>query len=102
VWKKRISYSCRKKVADKRLRIKGRFISKAEAVNLRESEKSKIVVKEEVKGDLNINGNENNKKKEETPVNNPSAPNQEAIGQINKKADSKPVFSILPNTPEQI
>lgn len=27
-WKKKISYDCRKKVADARLRIKGRFISK--------------------------------------------------------------------------
>lgn len=28
VWKKRINYSCRKKVADKRMRVKGRFVSK--------------------------------------------------------------------------
>ena len=31
VWGKRINYNCRKKVADKRVRIKGRFVSKAEA-----------------------------------------------------------------------
>ena len=29
---KRISYDCRKKVADKRLRIKGRFVTKEQAV----------------------------------------------------------------------
>lgn len=34
VWEKRISYNCRKQVADKRLRIKGRFVSKEKAVTL--------------------------------------------------------------------
>eukprot|EP00826_Nyctotherus_ovalis_P051791 TRINITY_DN6491_c0_g3_i17.p4 TRINITY_DN6491_c0_g3~~TRINITY_DN6491_c0_g3_i17.p4 ORF type:complete len:146 (+),score=55.05 TRINITY_DN6491_c0_g3_i17:648-1085(+) len=34
VWEKRINYNCRKKVADKRLRIKGRFVSKEEALVL--------------------------------------------------------------------
>lgn len=34
VWEKRINYNCRKKVADKRLRIKGRFVSKEEALAL--------------------------------------------------------------------
>ena len=28
IWQKKIFYDCRKKVADKRLRIKGRFIRK--------------------------------------------------------------------------
>ena len=31
---KRISYDCRKKVADKRLRIKGRFVTKEQAINI--------------------------------------------------------------------
>ena len=31
VWKKKVSYDCRKKVADKRLRIKGRFVTKDQA-----------------------------------------------------------------------
>lgn len=39
VWEKRISYNCRKKVADKRLRIKGRFVSKEEANRLSERQK---------------------------------------------------------------
>lgn len=30
VWQKKISYNCRKEVADKRLRIKGRFIRKSD------------------------------------------------------------------------
>ncbi len=34
VWKKKISYDCRKRVADHRIRIKGRFIRKAEAVKI--------------------------------------------------------------------
>lgn len=33
-WKKKISYDCRKKVADARMRIKGRFISKKVKVSL--------------------------------------------------------------------
>jgi len=31
-WNKRISYECRKKVADSRLRIKGRFVTKDQAI----------------------------------------------------------------------
>jgi hypothetical protein len=27
-WKKRIAYECRKRVADNRIRVKGRFVSK--------------------------------------------------------------------------
>lgn len=32
-WRKRIYYDCRKKVADKRLRVKGRFVTKDQAIN---------------------------------------------------------------------
>lgn len=31
IWKKKVSYDCRKKVADKRLRIKGRFVTREQA-----------------------------------------------------------------------
>jgi hypothetical protein len=34
VWTKKINYDCRKKVADHRLRIKGRFITKEQAHSL--------------------------------------------------------------------
>jgi len=31
IWNKKVSYDCRKKVADKRLRIKGRFVTREQA-----------------------------------------------------------------------
>ena len=34
IFKKKVSYDCRKQVADKRLRIKGRFIRKSDQKNL--------------------------------------------------------------------
>jgi len=34
IWQKKIAYDCRKKVADKRLQIKGRFVTREQALNL--------------------------------------------------------------------
>ena len=35
-WVKKISYTCRKSVADKRLRIKGRFVKSSDQMNIME------------------------------------------------------------------
>jgi hypothetical protein len=34
VWSKKISYDCRKRVADNRLRVKGKFVTKKQACNM--------------------------------------------------------------------
>lgn len=49
VWEKRISYTCRKRVADKRARVKGRFVSKEEAQTL--SKGCKVEGNDELKND---------------------------------------------------
>mmetsp|Transcript_22050 Transcript_22050/g.21747 ORF Transcript_22050/g.21747 Transcript_22050/m.21747 type:complete len:189 (+) Transcript_22050:16-582(+) len=38
-WNKRINYDCRKRVADKRIRVKGRFVTKEQACLLLEEQK---------------------------------------------------------------
>ncbi|CAG9335055.1 unnamed protein product [Blepharisma stoltei] len=37
-WGKRVSYNCRKQVADKRLRVKGRFIANTQAMPMNSSD----------------------------------------------------------------
>ena len=32
VWRKKVNYNCRKQVADKRLRIKGKFVTQEQAL----------------------------------------------------------------------
>jgi hypothetical protein len=39
---KKVSYDCRKRVADNRLRVKGRFITKSQALNLKEQDTLKV------------------------------------------------------------
>ena len=43
VWRRRVSYQCRKKVADNRMRIKGRFVTKEDALKLLKADKSNSV-----------------------------------------------------------
>lgn len=33
-WRKKINYDCRKKVADSRLRVKGKFVTREQACNI--------------------------------------------------------------------
>lgn len=40
IWGKKISYDCRKRVADARLRIKGRFITRKQASKILEMDVS--------------------------------------------------------------
>ena len=47
IFKKRISYECRKRVADSRIRIKGRFVTKEQASNLVNENDSLNTKKEE-------------------------------------------------------
>jgi len=42
VWVKKISYNCRKRVADQRPRVKGRFIPKSELAEAKKAESAKI------------------------------------------------------------
>lgn len=49
IFKKRISYACRKRVADSRVRVKGRFVTKeqAEAMVIKQSDSSEVKKEEE-------------------------------------------------------
>lgn len=54
-WSKKVSYDCRKRVADNRLRIKGRFVTKEQAIAILGIEHSlvqKFIAKERDEGDF--------------------------------------------------
>lgn len=42
IWSKKVSYDCRKRVADSRLRIKGRFITRKQASKILEQDVSQM------------------------------------------------------------
>lgn len=57
IWRKKISYDCRKKMADKRLRIKGRFVTREQACALLGTTAEDLSSNELLKNLVNSNSN---------------------------------------------
>jgi phosphopantetheine adenylyltransferase len=57
IWRKKISYDCRKKMADKRLRIKGRFVTRDQACALLGTTAEDLSSNEMLKNLVNSNSN---------------------------------------------
>jgi hypothetical protein len=94
VWVKKISYGCRKRVADQRLRIKGRFISKSEANGMQNSDQNEEKCKVEANERPRI---PEPKKSMHTPVAMPSmmSPMPDTAQKPKSKEVGKPLFSII-------
>jgi hypothetical protein len=57
IWRKKICYDCRKKMADKRLRIKGRFVTREQACALLGTTEENLSSNEMLKSLVNSNSN---------------------------------------------
>lgn len=100
VWRKKISYTCRKRVADQRIRIKGRFISKTEAIVLHREE-SKSESPDQVKVTSPENALPENLPSKIRILDNKVVSVVSMPEKVNakKKKEVRRIFSITPNRP---
>ena len=98
VWGKKINYGCRKRVADQRQRVKGRFISRTEAFSVK-AEDGK-----EDKGNAQLEEKPKNPESSESPL-VPSTGSSIVLGAADSAKNTKnkkvvkPIFKVIKASP---